>query len=314
MNTASSCLYALGMLTFTIVFLIDWLKSRQAIMRYRHAGITAGLVVLAFNLLIIVSSPSGMTVISVLTALAASAVVFVRTVGFTMLGMHYCSEMGNLSFAFLFEESQQARAPSTPFWRSLSAQRAVTGASSEPSALVLGPIRAELTRIAPSRPTALRPRRMKEAFSVTFLIAAVSFVYTILLFLIASPRIPALTKDLLGVRHIELRHVMNIQTVVVVLAYAVAEDLFFRLGIQNFLAKQWGLQKKHYWLAIAMTTFLWTLGHAGALEPGWVKLAQTFPVGLGLGWLSRRYGVESSILAHGLLNVLLLFPSAFLIG
>ena len=74
-------------------------------------------------------------------------------------------------------------------------------------------------------------------------------------------------------------------------------------GIQSFLAHYLKWQGNRYWAAIALTSLLWTLGHAGMLDPGWVKLAQIFPVGLMLGWLFRRHGVEACMLTHGLFNV-----------
>jgi membrane protease YdiL (CAAX protease family) len=144
-------------------------------------------------------------------------------------------------------------------------------------------------------------------------VVAISIIYSVLLFLVTSPRMSETAKQAFGVSALEPGNTMSIQAVLVVLAFAVSEEIFFRLGIQNFLAKHLGWRERRYWLAIAVTALLWTLGHAGTLEPGWVKLAQIFPVGLMLGWLSRRHGVESSILAHGLFNVVLLFPSSFLI-
>ena len=50
-------------------------------------------------------------------------------------------------------------------------------------------------------------------------------------------------------------------------------------------------------------------------DPQWVKFVQLFPMGIGLGWLFWRYGVESCMLAHLTLNVAMLplaqylFPS-----
>ncbi len=65
------------------------------------------------------------------------------------------------------------------------------------------------------------------------------------------------------------------------------------------------LQRRYgYATAIVLTAALWSLGHVGALNPDWVKLAQIFPLGLALGWLYRRQGTESTIMVHALFNVL----------
>jgi len=85
---------------------------------------------------------------------------------------------------------------------------------------------------------------------------------------------------------------------------AVAEELVFRLGIQNLLAAWCNWCGRKYWLAIVATSALWTLGHVGTLDPDWVKFLQIFPVGVALGWLFRKHGIESCIAVHVLFNVL----------
>jgi membrane protease YdiL (CAAX protease family) len=92
---------------------------------------------------------------------------------------------------------------------------------------------------------------------------------------------------------------------VIVVTLAIGEELLFRLAMQNYVALRFGLQGRKYMLAILITTVIWTLGHSGVLEPEWVKLVQIFPLGLALGLLGRRYGVEACILAHGAFNVVL---------
>jgi membrane protease YdiL (CAAX protease family) len=96
---------------------------------------------------------------------------------------------------------------------------------------------------------------------------------------------------------------LSLLSLLIVLEFAFAEEITFRLGIQNYLAKQLNWQGKEYWIAIVLTAALWTLGHTGIMEPGWVKLLQVFPIGLALGWLFRKVGTEGCILAHALFNV-----------
>lgn len=85
---------------------------------------------------------------------------------------------------------------------------------------------------------------------------------------------------------------------------AVGEELVFRLGIQNLLATWCNWWGRKYWLAIVATSALWTVGHAGTLDPDWVKFLQIFPVGVALGWLFRKHGIESCIAVHVLFNIL----------
>ena len=91
-----------------------------------------------------------------------------------------------------------------------------------------------------------------------------------------------------------------------------AEEIMFRLGIQNYIAQKLSFERK-YWIAVLLTTLIWTSGHTGVLEPDWVKLVQVFPFGIALGWLFIKHGAESCILAHMVFNVSILYPGIFLI-
>ena len=93
-------------------------------------------------------------------------------------------------------------------------------------------------------------------------------------------------------------------TLVVILEFAFVEELIFRLGIQNYLGAKLIKRRYGYASAIVLTAALWSMAHVGSLNPDWVKLAQIFPLGLALGWLYRRQGTESTIMAHALFNVL----------
>lgn len=84
---------------------------------------------------------------------------------------------------------------------------------------------------------------------------------------------------------------------------ALEEELVYRLGIQNFVARIFGWWDRRYWLAILISATIWSVGHVGVLEPAWVKLAQIFPVGLVLGWLVRKHGIEACIVAHVVFNI-----------
>ncbi|MFH1731343.1 MAG: CPBP family intramembrane glutamic endopeptidase [Planctomycetota bacterium] len=100
----------------------------------------------------------------------------------------------------------------------------------------------------------------------------------------------------------------------VVLEFAFAEEIIFRLGIQNYLARQFKLKDGNYWVAVVPTALLWSLAHANILEPEWVKTAQVFPLGLALGFICRRYGAEVCILIHGAFNLIMMFLAPYLIA
>ncbi|MHC4198515.1 MAG: hypothetical protein ACYSU0_00790, partial [Planctomycetota bacterium] len=50
---------------------------------------------------------------------------------------------------------------------------------------------------------------------------------------------------------------------------------------------------------IVVASALWSLAGVDTEGPVWFVAALRFPVGIGLGHLARRYGLESSILARG---------------
>jgi len=106
----------------------------------------------------------------------------------------------------------------------------------------------------------------------------------------------------------------SVMVALILVEVAFCEEVVFRLGIQAFLAKVlrskgWG----RYWVAIVLTSFLWTLGHVGVMDPNWVKIVQIFPLGVALGVLFRKYGLEACALVHVIFNVTLMYLSPMLI-
>ncbi len=136
--------------------------------------------------------------------------------------------------------------------------------------------------------------------SLGLLFAATWSVYSILLFNLADPELTDFAKRLFGELGVSDNMAMAMLGVSVA---ALGEELVFRLGIQNYTARIFGWWDRRYWLAILLSATLWSLGHVGTLEPGWVKLAQVFPAGLALGWLARKHGIEACILAHVAFNI-----------
>ena len=132
------------------------------------------------------------------------------------------------------------------------------------------------------------------AFSL--LLAATWSAYSVLLFSLTSPELTDISRQ----SDVGDSTAMAILGVSVV---ALGEELVYRLGIQNYIARVFGWWDRRYWLAILLSATLWSLGYVGTLEPDWVKLAQVFPAGLALGWLARKHGIEACILAHVMFSV-----------
>lgn len=90
---------------------------------------------------------------------------------------------------------------------------------------------------------------------------------------------------------------------------ALWEEVVFRLGIQSYLLYR--LRNKSYgWIiAVGLTSLIWAAMHATSVEgagEALIRIAQLLPQGFTLGYLTRRYGLESSILAHGFFNTLII--------
>lgn len=154
----------------------------------------------------------------------------------------------------------------------------------------------------------LPPRRPLRAGSARGVVGGLAvgcgaIAYSAVLFILTSPRISATVKSALGGVDISPGAATWPLETLAVLQFAFAEEVVFRLGIQAMLAYALRRNPGRDWIAILLTTLIWTIGHTHTLEPEWVKLAQVFPVGIALGWLQRRYGLECAVLAHAVLNV-----------
>jgi membrane protease YdiL (CAAX protease family) len=165
------------------------------------------------------------------------------------------------------------------------------------------------------RPDA-RPRgRFVSGALATAAVVAGTAGFSWLLFKATSPRISELLQNLTQWKQASagVGATNGVAEVLVGVAFGTGEELLFRLGMQNYLALRLGLRDRRYWIAVLVTAAVWTLGHANVLEPEWVKLVQIFPVGVALGFLFRRYGVESCIVAHcGFNTVLFVFGTGWI--
>jgi len=313
MTVALGCIYGLAMLFFTIAFLVEWIKSRKEIKKYLKYGAWFGFIVVGLDLFIVAITPSAWSS-SLLPALVLEPVVLLRLIGFTMLGMYYAAELGYPSFPILLKKF---KIPVAEENLNLVAETDKTETSQENQSSDLFSAQAETI---PQDEIVKRPVtdllisiNWKEYFIKVLGVSAVSILYTIILFLLTKPQMSELAQQKFGISSVNLENTINIQGILVLFEFAIAEEIVFRLGIQNFLAKYLKLQNNNYWIAIFITSVLWTLAHAGVLEPEWVKLAQILPVGLLLGWLYKKFGTESTMLAHGIFNFVLVFLAGYLI-
>jgi membrane protease YdiL (CAAX protease family) len=341
----AASLYALILLVFTLGFLVNWYRNREAISVYTRVGLKMALIVLGFEaatVLLGVTSLSGLFLSGCLVLVSLGWLI-IRVWAFVNNGIFFCNKLGIRSFPLLapklgvpepqpvsVEGTSGATAPSAapPIGMDASvagtdppldlAQLEAQSTLAEPIAPIMPnePLASSeglaageslpadqpplLTSVLPSQPPALDRKRYVRDVLVVGLGAV---VYTVVLFLVTLPRAGAVARDLSS----DQVNNVSLLALVVIAEFAVVEELMFRLGIQNYLASIFVHQRHGYWIAIVLTSIVWTLGHVGSLDPNWVKMAQIFPIGLALGWLFRRHGAESTILAHGLFNLMAAF-------
>jgi len=309
MTVALGCIYGLAMLFFTIAFLVEWIKSRNEIKKYLKYGAWFGFIVVGLDLFIVAITPSAWSS-SLLVALVTEPIVLLRLIGFTMLGMYYAAELGYPSFPILLKKF---KIPVVEENLNLVAEIDKNETSQENQDSDLSSAQAENVVVKHPVIDLLISINWKEYFIKVLGISAVSIFYSIILFLLTKPHMSELVQQKFGTPSANPANAVTIQGVLVLFEFAIAEEIVFRLGIQNFLVKYLKLQNNNYWIAIVITSALWTLGHAGVLEPEWVKLAQIFPIGLLLGWLYKKFGAESTMLVHGIFNLVLVFLATYLI-
>ncbi|MCL6429710.1 MAG: CPBP family intramembrane metalloprotease [Anaerolineae bacterium] len=318
---AVACIAGLGSLFFAVAFLVDWIRSWSHVKAYWAYGLGAALATLAFVVagalagilsaaqLLAESAPRGwesapgstgedvlaVLLLGVLLLVLGLVVLFIATTmlaGVTMLGMHYADVLGLPGFAL------RRRRKTTPLAAAPAASdRAIALPVATADTPVLTPLPAGGVMAAAC------PRPRCDYILSTLGVAAAAVGYSAALFRLVPPRLSEALSGLSG--NPEASAALTLQVLVTVLAAAFSEEIFYRLGVQNFLARYLGCRGAKYWIPIALTSLLWTLGHAGVLEPAWLKLAQIFPIGLVLGWLYRWHGVESCMLAHALFNIVL---------
>ena len=129
--------------------------------------------------------------------------------------------------------------------------------------------------------------------------------YSKLLFWLFSPEMARPLQEMLNTLEMSQSMELTATSALAVSAMAISEELIFRLGIQNLLVRLFNWRGHQYWIAVILTSLLWTIGHTGVLEPDWVKLLQIFPAGLALGWMFRKHGIECCIVAHLLFNLIM---------
>lgn len=136
-----------------------------------------------------------------------------------------------------------------------------------------------------------------------------SVVFSYVLFKITSPSASETIKATLENQSIAAGtgNSPSIKLIFIFLGIVIGEEITYRFVICNYLIKIFKLGENKYWVAVLLSSMLWALAHADTLNPEWVKFAQIFPIGLALGCMFKKFGLESCILAHAGFNTIMMF-------
>jgi len=81
------------------------------------------------------------------------------------------------------------------------------------------------------------------------------------------------------------------------------EECWFRAGMQKKFSLLF--DSKHSFLVpLLVASFLFSICHIGILREDWIKIFQTFVLGMLFGFAYERGGLYSSVMAHSLLNII----------
>lgn len=269
MNLAT--VYAILILVFLVIFLINSIRHRKEIEIYLRYGILFAFIAIALDLIVVALIPNFFELMPLPTLLITDAIVFLRTVIFTCLGIYYCTKLGIVEIPLLKRLSGKTDNFETIPWRNY--------------------------------------------MTTIIVVVAGAMLFSVILFKLTTPQLSEAMKQLSkdqGAR-LGISSEPTVLTALVLIAFAFGEEILFRLGIQNYLAQQFRLNGDKYWIAVVLTSGLWALAHANILTPEWIKIVQIFPFGIALGFLFKKYGLESCIFAHGIFNLSMMGLSPYLI-
>lgn len=150
--------------------------------------------------------------------------------------------------------------------------------------------------------------KVKEYIIGTASVIVASAIFSMILFRLTFPHA---TLELKPIAEIQLfwnfSIIQRINTIITILAIVISEELLFRFVVPNLTAKLFNFQGKKYWIAIVISSIFWTIGYANSIYPTWVKFVQIFPIGIALGGIYKRFGLESCIIAHLIFNIVMVF-------
>lgn len=328
--------YGLSMLVSLIALIIYAIRLRRQLVGLWRYGLLMGAILIGCEVLVLSLVAFELDAETFGFIIGADLVSFVRVLLSTTVGICLSAPLDIAALRWLGKKDTRTAEP-RPAFTGLEAGYGtsfegsdIMPAAPEPGsspeqhvetliqadgANVESPALADSKVAAPAQPQATRPSLASWGMS-TFVVLAGTVLYTIALFAVTRPQMSEAIKRANPLERMKSGTLAQATAVAVValISVAFAEEVVFRLGIQNLIARIARLGGRKYWIAIVLASFFWTAGHAAALNPFWVKLLQIFPIGLALGWLYKRHGLEACIVVHAGMNLALALLSSWFIS
>ena len=312
----SISVYIISMLIFLCFLFVVWIKNRKAMRGYMIYGLIFGMAwLLMDSMFYFVIHPKTTGFVSVISVVIADGFLFSCLMMVTVVGMYSCDRIEYDVFALLkpggtrrkkvdpcvHGDDLSAAEGSLSEGIDAGAERPALSSTPEPG-------RERVQAFERNGPSwNIDKQRMKKSLFAVLVIVACAITYSIVLYQLIPARLSKIVKGLVEIKGSNNIHLGKAIILLLVVKYAFMEEVVFRLGMQNLLSWKFRLEGKRYWIGIFVATLIWTFGHAGMVDPDWAKFLQIFPFGLALGWLFKRQGLESCILAHALFNVCMVF-------
>ena len=275
--------------------LIEFFRHLKGVRTYIGFGLGAAAIYLIINAVLTIIVLSETKLENKLFLFITPIIDLTKVLGVTALGIYYCRLLNLNSAPLIMKSLKFDRAPGEHGYKSTLLRSSIPLVS---LSFLMNNIHKLRLYKKPEMPD------LKKLIYTVSIIATGSILYSVVLFLLTSPTV---SRDFQFLNQYGLDNYTPpfFVLLIAVIFIAFVEEIAFRLGIQNFLAVYFKLNGKKYWLAILITAIIWTLGHWGAMDPGWVKMVQIFPAGLALGWTFKKYGIEACIIIHVLFNVIM---------
>ncbi|MCA9250633.1 MAG: CPBP family intramembrane metalloprotease [Phycisphaerales bacterium] len=309
--TPFSCAYAVAMVAVLILFFVYFIRNRAEIRRFTRASFVLGAVAVLIDMAYLGWAGDSLQLNQdfLVQVFVIDLMLLAKITLFAAVGIYCCKALGLPSAPLVLGVFRPGPAQA-PAAEELAVEATDEFAVHE-IALTDDPLNADAV---------VEPKQQNWGAAVAWALAVATggVAFSYLLFALTKPALSEMLQELLETSEASLNQLgiaMNptFESIMIVCAFAYGEEILFRLGIQNYLAKTMDLGRSRYWISICITAAIWSLAHANTLDPEWVKFAQILPIGVALGYLFRRFGLEACILAHGAFNVAMVFLAPYMI-